>query len=337
MIQEKVELGPIHTWLPYAMKLKLGMYGDRIAEVEAEFGFLSRSIESSMLHADYRTAQLRFGRIDPENSLILDRLFSEAIEKCTQTEITDRVSWIREITSVLSELNGFLKYLARMADRLGLKFLSNVVLKHREVLLDLIELLTGSRYGYYYLIPGGARYELTEGFQERIEKWVHGFQSDFDRIQSIFLWTHSFQNRLQSLGRVADSGDYGFVSEASVETTRYGLISHVESRLVYALNQCKSLSFDLGELVVERHEGDHKTPLGTARSTDWVRLKTPTGRGDWGLGLQLDSNLVVSKIEIQTPSQNIQNAIQPALEGESLEDVAVILQSLNFSVPEIDR
>ena len=134
MIQEKIELGPIHAWLPDAMKLKLGMYGDRILEVETEFGFLKRSIETRMLQADYKTAQLTFGRIAPENGLILDRIFSEAVEQITQTEVSERAVWIREITSIVSELNGGLRYLAKMADRMGLHFLRNIILKHREAL-----------------------------------------------------------------------------------------------------------------------------------------------------------------------------------------------------------
>jgi len=119
MIQKEIEIGPIHTWLPYAMKLKLGMNGDRIVQVGTEFGYLKRSIEEQMIESDYREAQLIFGRIDPESSLILDRLFSEAIEKATHTEVSERVHWIRDITSTLSELNSVLKYQAQMAERLA--------------------------------------------------------------------------------------------------------------------------------------------------------------------------------------------------------------------------
>ncbi len=337
MIQKEIELGPIHTWLPYAMKLKLGMCGDRIVKVGTEFGFLKREIEEKMIGLGYKEAQLIFGRIDPESSLILDRLFSEAVERVTQTEVSDRAHWIREITSILSELNSCLKYQAQMADRMGLKFLANIILKHREHLLDLIELLTGSRYGYYFLVPGGARYDLTEGFQERVERWVKTFRQDFERIRSMFLWTHPLQNRLRSLGKVVDNGDYGFVSESSVETTRYGLVSHVESRLICALTLSESLSSEIEAKMSERFTGNFIAPLTEKRGQEEIGIQHETARGTWGLLIKFDSALKVKKVMTTTPSQVIRQAIGPALEEESLEDVPLILQSLNLSVPEIDR
>jgi NADH:ubiquinone oxidoreductase subunit D len=75
MIQENIKLGPIDLALPGAMELSLGMYGDRVKEVVAAFGFLKRDILESCMGAPYAQAQLKFGRIDPENGMILDRIF----------------------------------------------------------------------------------------------------------------------------------------------------------------------------------------------------------------------------------------------------------------------
>jgi hypothetical protein len=40
---------------------------------------------------------------------------------------------------------------------------------------------------------------------------------------------------------------------------------------------------------------------------------------------------------VATPSDRIRNAIVPALEDESIEDLPLILESLSLSIPEIDR
>jgi NADH:ubiquinone oxidoreductase subunit D len=337
MIQERIKLGPIDQSLPGAMCLSLGMYGDRIREIETEFGFSSRAIIEFMTGKSIGEAQLKFSRIDPENSFLLDRLFCEAIEKITHTSITERTLWIREITTSVSELNSFLRYLSRMSARLGIEVLTHVILKHRESLLDLIELLTGSRYGYYYVVPGGVRYDLTEGFQERLEKWIQNFSLDFPRIEALFRWTHSFQNRLQSLGRVVDNGSFGFVSESSVETTRYGLISNVESRLLYALEQSKTLCDELKGMLIERSEGPSLNPIGEQRFLDPVEIELETARGPWKLTLAVDDELRVKSVKTSLPSDLIVSAIGPALEDEYFEDLSIILESLNFSIPEIDR
>lgn len=337
MIQEWIEIGPIHVALPGAMKLKLGMCGDRIVEVETQFGFLSRTIEREMIGQAYPSAQLRFSRIDPECALILDRLFSEAVEKITRTPVSKRVTWIREITSSLNELSGFLKYLAEMASRLGIDILTHVILKHREALLDLIELLTGSRHGYYYIIPGGVRYNLTEGFQERLETWIKAFRADYARIGALFRWTHSFQNRLQSLGRVEDSGDFGLISATAVESPQSGLVSHVESRLLYAIEQTEALCAELCSLLIERPEGEHLQKIAQNVSKEEVSLGIETGRGHWSLSLSMDKDFKILKVVTTTPSDHIVPTIALALQNESFEDVPVILASLDFKIPEIDR
>jgi len=337
MIQERIKIGPIDHALPGAMQLSLGMFGDRIREIETQFGFSKRSIEEYVIGRAIGPAQLKFGRIDPENAFLLDRLFCEAIEKITHTSITERTLWIREITTSISELNGFLRYLSKMSARLGIEVLTHVILKHRESLLDLIELLTGSRYGYYYVVPGGVRYDLTEGFQERLEKWIKNFSLDFPRIEALFRWTHSFQNRLQSLGRVLDNGSFGFVSESSIETTRYGLMSNVESRLLYALDQVQALCQELHTMLPERSEGSTLNPIGSQRHSEAVETELETARGPWKLSLSVDENLNVKSIHTELPSDLIVSAIGPALEDEYFEDIPLILESLNFSIPEIDR
>lgn len=335
MIQETIEIGPIHEWLPGPMKLSLGMSGDRIVRVDTRFGYASRDIERNAIGRNHRRAQLTVGRVEPESALLLDRVFSEAVEKISGFEGGDRVRWIRDITSNLSELNFQLKYLANMSRRLGVKILFHSILKHRESLLDLLELLSGSRYGYYFLVPGGARYDITEGFQERLDAWSRNFVEDYPRIEALFRWTHVFQNRMRNLGQILDRGEYGFVSEASIESTRYGFVSHIESRLIYSLESCKSMAAGLRDLLNLRPSGEHLASFAIREGR--FSNERETLRGAWGIDLALDAAGDVTGLHLRSPSSSIVSAIGPALEGESLEDLAVVLESLSFSIPEIDR
>ncbi|MBU6153066.1 MAG: hypothetical protein KGP28_02080 [Bdellovibrionales bacterium] len=337
MIQQTLEIGPVHEWLPGPMRLRLGMYGDVIRELEAGFGFASREIESKMLGKHYSSAQIIFSRIEPESALLLDRLYGEAIEAAVGIEVGERVLWLREISSQLSELNFQLKYLSRMAWRLGIRILYHSILKHRETLLDLFELLSGSRYGYFYLLPGGARYDLTEGFQVRLESWLETFLKDHDRIRGLFCWTHPFHNRLSSLGVVLDGGEYGFVSQSAIESTRYGQASHVESRLHFSLERCREISAALAELIRQSPAGVYRHKLPESSPDVRVEEVLETIRGNWKVELTLDREHRIETFAVQAPSDKIKEAMFPALEGESIEDLPLILESLSISVSEVDR
>ncbi len=337
MIQQSIEIGPVHVWLPGPMRLQLGLSGDLIREASAGFGYASRGIESRMLGKHFREAQVFFSRIEPESAFLLDRLYSEAVESAVEVEVGERVLWLREIASQLSELNLQLKYLSRMAHRFGLRILYHSILKHREQLLDLIELLSGSRFGYFFLIPGGARYDLTEGFQVRLELWLDVFLQDHGRISELFCWTHPFHDRLNALGVVLDGSEYGFVSRSAVENTRYGQVSHVESRLLYSLESCSRISTHLKNLVRQSPQGEYRHPLPESSSDVRVEESLESTRGDWCIELTLDREHRVETIAVQTPSDQIKDSIFPALEGESLEDLPVILESLSLSLSEVDR
>ncbi len=337
MIQETLEMGPIHPWLPGPMKVRLGMIGDRIASIETGFGFAAREIEKRVCGRTLEMAPFHSGRIEPESAFLLDRLFGEAAERILGVQVPARAAWIRDICFELSEFGAQLKFLARMASRMGLGVLYHSILKQRESLLDLVELLTGSRYGYNYIRAGGARYDLTDGFQERLDAWMRGFLADHDQIYELFCWTHPFQNRLKSMGLVVDSGDFGYVSEAAAENTRFGRVSHVESRLLHALGSCKEICTELRMLLDSPVKGAFFERVPDAPAAGRARAEIDTIRGSWSFDLELDQKQRVGALAVTTPSDRIRNAILPALEGESIEDLPLILESLSLSIPEIDR
>ena len=136
---------------------------------------------------------------------------------------------------------------------------------------------------------------------------------------------------------MVDDGSFGFVSESSIETTRYGLISNVESRLLYALKQTSAICNELRDLLPERSEGVTVNTLGEQRHSDPVTVELETSRGPWKLTLSINEKLKIKSVKTELPSDLIKRAIAPSLTDEYFEDIAIILESLNFSIPEIDR
>jgi NADH:ubiquinone oxidoreductase subunit D len=337
MIQKEIDLGPIHPWLPGMMKLNVSLEGDRIVTAKPEFGFSGRRIIEKSVDQPVGIAQRYLSRIEPEGAFVTDRIFSELVEKATDLQVTGRARWIRDIAIEMSESVNVLKYLSQMAVHLGLPMLSHLVLKHREELLDLMERLSGSRYGYFYIIPGGTRYDITDGFLERVGVWSRQFVADYPRIQSLFNWTHRFQNRLEQLGLMIDDGSYGFISEARVETSNLGWNSSVGSRLNYAIEESLHLAESIFALSQKIESGAFLSPLPDKVTVGRVAMKFETLRGPWDVAIELDPKLVLRSIQVQTPSDQIKNAIPMILEEEAFDDIPMILGSANFSVTEVDR
>lgn len=337
MIQKQIDLGPVHPWLPGMMKLKVSLEGDRIVEAKPEFGFAGRGILDRIADQPIEVAQRYFSRIDPESAFVIDRIYSELIEQATGVQITDRAVWIRDIAIEMSEAVNVLRFLSQMSMHFGLPMLSHLIRKHREELLDLTERLSGSRYGYFYIVPGGTRYDITDGFLERVGVWSRQFIEDYPRMKSLFCWTHPFQNRLDQLGLMLDDGSFGFISEARVESSKLGWNSSVGSRLNYAMEEARHLAVSILELSRKVVGGAYLETRATDIKQKKVSLKFETLRGPWDVSMELGNKMQIKSVQVQTPSDQIKKAIPMILEEEAFDDIPVILGSANFSVTEVDR
>ena len=341
MIQQSLEIGPIHEFLPGMMKLGLGLHGDRIESIDTEFGYLSKKLVETANEKSVIEAQIRLSRIDPENAPIVDFLITTAIEEATATIIPERAIWIRDITVQVCELNSAIRYLAMMAKRMQLDALVQVLLRHREDLMDLIELLTGSRFGYDYIVPGGVRFDLSHGFSERLERWIKNFNQDYLRIEAMFYWTSYHENYLKQIGGVVDTGNLGFVSRALKEETRLGPVSNVKSRLDFVLESTLKICSILASDVFASVEGEFRAPAPLTEKNELkkndVKSEFQSIRGSWFLRLSLSKGLFIKNLEVITPSDQSIRALSEALLDESFDDLPLIVQSLNLSIAEIDK
>ncbi len=337
MIQKNIELGPIHEFLPGAMKIGLGLSGDEIVSVDTEFGYLAKNLIPGSIGTSIFARTLRLSRLEPESALIIDQMLCGCIEEAMEFEVNPRAEWVRLVAKEMCDLIGILKYLALMSKRMKLASLMQVLLRHREDLVDLLELLTGSRFGYDYIIPGGVRFDLSHGLADRLDRWIHNYLADFDRIESLFYWVGYHRNFLSHLGSVADRGDLGFVSRANKDHTRLGPVSNVRSRLDFGLSASVSVGRRLLELLNAIPEGRYHDPVDRVLRKTQLRTEMETQRGVWQFYFEFESNWSIQKIEVNSPSDQSIKALPEALMNENIDDLPLIMQSLNFIVAEIDK
>src|SRR6266581_4537713 len=70
----------------------------------------------------------------------------------------------------------------------------------RELFIDLAESLTGARITYSYLVPGGVRRDLPQGFAEEAIKRTEYFEKRLDEYENIFFKNPLFTSRAKGVG-----------------------------------------------------------------------------------------------------------------------------------------
>lgn len=343
MIQRTLELGPIHHILPGAMKLGLGLEGDVIKTCDIELGYQSKKIKERVAEKPLALVQDFITHLEPEQAPILDLLFSRCIEDALEHPLNEKINWIREIMTGLSDLSILLLYLAENTKALENAITKNIILKHRENLLDLIELLTGSRYGYGYIIPGGLRYDLSEGFHERLAGWIQEVLEDQSRIEAFLFWSPQTKEMLKKTGLITHISERGFLQNSATQVSDYGHISSVYSRIYYAhsifFELVNKLQNHLNNSLLDRPDAfffdpkiQHSFQVGSKTQQYFESV-----RGSWRMNFQINEKNQIESFTCITPSHAIQPYLGASLENENIDSIEIILKSLFFRICEVDQ
>jgi NADH-quinone oxidoreductase subunit D len=163
-----LSMGPFHPSLPGPMKLGLEIEGEVVVRSRVESGFAHRGVERCIETRPWISAVAYADRLDPEASAFAELALCLAVEEILGTEVPDRAKMIRVAVCELTRISAHLGFLVKMSETCGAKTFSHYVLRDRERVLDLFELLTGTRFLHNYFRFGGVVVDVTEGFVERV-------------------------------------------------------------------------------------------------------------------------------------------------------------------------
>jgi len=351
------------------MKLHLQLDGEIVSEVQVEMGYLHRGIEYAMEHLPWGSAVVYADRLDPEASIFGEMAYCLAVENLMGYEISFRVASLRIIFCELVRVSNHLVSFSHLCRTIGLTSPIHYFLRDREKILDLFELLSGSRFMPNFLRMGGLKLEVTEGFLDRVIETTQLMDLRTKDYRILLSENSAFQKRLSHVGQVhqnvaKDFGLTGPVARAS------GLDFDVRKQIPYSSYEQFDFKTTLGIGIVgvegdafarfdvrlrEVEQSLHLIRqavdrLPAARPEDRIaiddigqvpagesfsRVETPRGM----LTCQVISEGAKGPIGVRfgTPSRALAQSISAILPGSRVEDIPVILASLFFSIAEADK
>ncbi len=362
------EIGPYHGALPAPMRLQLSLDGEIIASCKVETGFLHRGLEKACeLHTWHSTVAYA-DHLDPEVSLFGELAVCLAVEEIANIEVPKRAQNIRLILSELTRMSAHLYYMVRMAKSVGSETIIHYVLRDREKILDLFELLTGARFSLNFLRFGGVSADVTDGFIERVLETCEIIRIRMKEYNDLFTFNHIFLKRTAYVGTlpanlVRSCGITGPNARASgisndvrksnpymgydqIEFTiplgrgEEGYLGDVHDRFILRLRELTQSIEILKQLVnavpggafLNRELGkEYVVPAGEAYS------RIESSRGLLGCHVVSDGRECPSRIQFRTPTVAVLMAIPKLITGIRIEDLPVVLASLDLGIAEADR
>lgn len=198
-----LNLGPQHPSTHGVLRIVLKLDGEKILGVDTVIGYLHRGTEK--LAEDFTYTQIipLTDRLDylcqPSNNLAYVR----AVEKLLGIEAPKRAQYIRVMMAELARISGHLLISGAMPMDLGAMTLLLYVMREREMVMDLFEMISGQRMHTSFCRVGGVREDLPKGFDEKIKEFCKVFPQRIDDYERLVAGNRMFIQRTKGIGIIS--------------------------------------------------------------------------------------------------------------------------------------
>ncbi|WP_031515368.1 NADH-quinone oxidoreductase subunit D [Desulfofalx alkaliphila] len=195
-----LNMGPQHPATHGVLRLLLTMDGETVVKAEPIIGYLHRGIEKLAESRTYSQFIPYTDRLDYLASMLMNLGYVQAIEKMMGIEVPERAEYIRVITSEMSRICSHCIAVGTFALDLGAFTGFMYPLRERERLMDMLEMITGSRMTFSYMRIGGVAADLPEEFYPAMEEFLKIFPACVDEYDGLITGNEIFQARTKNIG-----------------------------------------------------------------------------------------------------------------------------------------
>jgi NADH-quinone oxidoreductase subunit D len=196
----EVNFGPNHPSTHGVLRLVVELAGERVVGISAVVGYLHTGFEKNMEQKSWWKAITYPERIDYVSFQNNELVFVLAIEKLLGTEIPPKASWMRTLLCELNRIHSHLVFLGTSALELGAISMFWYTFRERELILDLSELVGGTRMHTRYFQAGGLAEDIPRGFYPEARRFVEWMPKALDDYEAVLDRNEIWLERTKDIG-----------------------------------------------------------------------------------------------------------------------------------------
>jgi NADH-quinone oxidoreductase subunit D len=205
MAELKFPIGPQHPALKEPENLRFAVDGELVVDADIRIGYVHRSIERSCSERNFVQDLYLCERVCGICSNAHTQAYCMAVEEIAEFEIPERAQYIRMIMHEFERIHSHLLWLGVAGHEIGFESLFMYVWRDREVIQDILEMVSGNRGHYAMTILGGVRYDITDDMETKIREGVEFLRGRAEHYADIATTEQTFLERTRDVGTV--SGD----------------------------------------------------------------------------------------------------------------------------------
>jgi NADH-quinone oxidoreductase subunit D len=288
--------------------------------------------------------------------------FALATEKLLDVEVPRRANWIRSLMAEINRIASHLIWYGPMGLDNGAMGPFLYAMRDREVLLDILEDVTGQRMMFNYVRPGGVLADITPTAEKKIRVFLETFEQYLEEHIEILGGNEIFQARMRGVGIIDRERAVGFgltganlrASGVGFDVRRdrpYAAYSELDfaipvaeegdcfARFMVRMEEMRQSLRMVRQCIDGLPEGEFtakvpkvlRPPAGEA----YAAVESP--RGELGIHLISDGTDTPYRMRYRPPALYALQVGESLLPGVLLADAIVILGSTDIVLGEIDR
>lgn len=357
-----LNMGPQHPSTHGVYRAVLTLDGEYITGMENVIGYLHRGMEKLAEVRTYNQFIPYPDRLDYGAALLNELGYVQAVEKLMGIEVPERAEYIRVILCELQRMASHLLMLGSFALDLGGYTPWMYFFRDREKILDLIEMVSGSRMTPGYMRIGGVAEDLPPEFMPQLRQFIDSMPASFEEYDNIIVGNEIFIARTKGVGVLTAEKALAYgvtgpnLRAAGVaydlrKVAPYSIYDRLDFEVpVYQNGDCfDRFVIRLAEMqqslrIIE--QAMKSIPEGPIKAKVPRVIKPPVGevyhqiegaKGCVGYYIVSDGSNKPYRLHIHGPSFVNLGALPDMCIGLKIQDVIATIASIDFILGEVDR
>ncbi len=173
-------------------RLSFSLHKGRIKNSDIEIGYYHRGIEKEFENYSFEQGIILTDELNPFSSLISNFVWTRTLEEYLKIEITNRAKCIRMILIELSRVSEHLNNLGQMTSAMDAVGFHKICIENNEKILELLEMVTGSRYKHSFSRIGGLADDIPHGWISKCMETVQLIKSNMTKYSKVLIQSPSW-------------------------------------------------------------------------------------------------------------------------------------------------
>lgn len=360
MTRMTIPIGPQHPALKEPLSFLLTVEGERIVEGALRIGYVHRGLERIFQNRSYVQNLHIAERVCGICSHVHTTTYCQGVEALLGLEVPRRALYVRTLLCELERIHSHLLWLGVLAEHIGFTTIFMYAWRDREIVLDIMEELSGGRVAHAVNVIGGVRTDVTDEHISSIHARLDELERQIEMFLGVIRHERTFQARTRGIGylsadhvmRYCVVGPVARASGVSMDLRHdapYAVYDELEFRVITAdegdvwartmvrgletiesVRMCRQLLDGLPDGPLAVH-APRRVPEGLVVS----RCEAP--RGELVYTIRSDGSERPARVKIRTPSLTTLATLSHQLQGVHTADVPTVLSGVDLCIACADR